>query len=137
MWKKSAIRALMKYIPQSAELRDALADDDDAIAKTTPQAPEIKMAKVAADSAAAMLGSASAPEPKEAAAAKTVQDSLEDFVTNELKMSFDAFFTGAVENGWISDSEPATTFSEFNSEFCEKILSNKSMTKATLVSEDK
>lgn len=30
MWKKSAIRALCKGIPQSAELRDALSDDDEA-----------------------------------------------------------------------------------------------------------
>lgn len=45
MWKKSAIRALCKIIPQSAELRDAL-NDDDVAGEGLSGLNEIKQAKV-------------------------------------------------------------------------------------------
>lgn len=88
MWKKSAIRALCKGIPQSSELREALSDDDEAsralaagpmgptfdVTATVSHEPEPAPAQVAhPDNTNPELGPVPPPEPTRRRATRAAQ----------------------------------------------------------------
>lgn len=148
MWKKSAIRALSKIIPQSPELREALSDDDEFERRIRDAVP-VKAAVVdsAARAASDMLSAptpASDPEPihepdgvpaDPVPAAEpqlvTPQSELADLVVKTCNSDFDKFIALCESQGWLKNNR-ATEFSELPDAFTKKMLASKAALQALL-----
>lgn len=156
MWKKSAIRELSKYIPQSTELRDLL-DHDDQVERGV-SIETMKKAKMpetlaiqGADPLALPEGSKESepdpePEPEKAPVTKKAkasappqqseQDQLTDFVVKECGSNWARFYEVAVAQGWLSDSADVNGFDELESAFCISMLKNRAGVKTALQAEN-
>ena len=148
MWKKSAIRALCKIIPQSSELRDALSDDDEFECKVRDAVP-VKAAVVdsAARAASDMLsaptpssepdpihepdGMPSDPVPPAEPQLVTPQSELDDLVVKTCNSDFDKFIALCESQGWLKNNR-ATEFSELPDAFTKKMLASKAALQALL-----
>lgn len=145
MWKKSAIRALCKMIPQSNELRDALADDDE----VERPGPIINITPAKVADPLALTGEEpgidQGPEPGKAppksgrkpavSPDKPEWLQLQEFVLTECGSSWDRFYQVSVEQGWVSDASEATTFQELEAAACITLLQNREMVKVALQGE--
>lgn len=135
MWKKSAVRALTKIIPQSSELRDALSEEDE-FERGRDTGITIKQAQVVstthtAAAASEMLGgpvvmeAATAAEAVETTKLNPIKTELIDFVVGPCASNFDNFVQLAVREGWLDADSPASTFDELPEDTCKQALAKK------------
>jgi len=164
MWRKSAIRALCKGIPQSSELRDALSDDDEAskamdagpvgptfdvsatVSSVEPVAaldnsnPDLAPVEAPAEttrtSRAAPRPPAPTPPPAPPAAAPAVDyiDALMGIVINDCKSNFDTLRTALVNQGLLPDSAICDQFSDVPPDLAKKLVDNRRSTIAMIQS---
>lgn len=114
MWCKSAVKQLCKFIPQSAELRQALDVDDSTEVEMAGQAVDIPSARVPSPT----LGE-NDPDPDPFA------PSFQDLLASEvlgLGANFDQFIVLAISQGWIKDTDSYGSFAELPEKLCRDLV---------------